>query len=538
VVTPQRFVLLLGPVGAGKTTFLEYTRQVSAKEVLSGRVIWLLVDFKKTTANEKPRHFIYHEVQEFIERDTEFNLGDWEHSIRPAYRDFIEARQRGTLAPLYKTDPERFEVLIAEAIEAERVQVEPFVDRVIARTAERLPVYLVIDNADQIEEESYQRELFAEAQAVARRMGAHVILSLRDSTFLRHRQSPAIDAFQYESLYIDPPPVRPVLKRRFEYAKRALAGKSASIATEGGLLIQVPDLSAFFELVATSLLRNPTGYMIEVLSESNVRRGLELVREFLASGHTQADHALRTYLTDGAFIFPEHEVFKGAVLGQYKYYREETSQLPNVFDSKLGSAKVQLLRFHVLDLLARCASEPAYDGTDVTRIVDDLSRLGIPESQILKVLVDLASSRCIQTADRLPLSSESRITPTRLGAYVAKELSGRLMYVEPCSMDACIYDEDSWKEMIELTEATETAANWRERLGFRLGRARAFAAYVKTRNEIWAAACARYGLASSWGSSDTNALAARLDADIAKAGRSADRMLKRNVSPATSRPPI
>jgi hypothetical protein len=86
--------------------------------------------------------------------------------------------------------------------------------------------------------------------------------------------------------------------------------------------------------------------------------------------------------------------------------------------------------------------------------------------------------------------------------------------------------------MLELTEAAEFTPNWRERLGLRLGRARAFAAYLKARNAVWAAACERYGLANSWGSADADALAARLDADIAKAGRSADRMLKRNAPPA------
>lgn len=36
---PQRFIVLLGPVGAGKTTFLHYTRKISAAKAINGKVV-------------------------------------------------------------------------------------------------------------------------------------------------------------------------------------------------------------------------------------------------------------------------------------------------------------------------------------------------------------------------------------------------------------------------------------------------------------------------------------------------------------------
>lgn len=272
-----RFVLLLGPVGAGKTTFIQYTRRVAAAEKIDGKVLWFYIDFKKATRSDNPRSFIYRELLELIESDQEFGLGDWEHSIRPAYREVIDRLERGPMRPLKTTDPEAFEQRVSEIIMGERERVEPYVERIGARAGAARPSFLVLDNVDQIDDDAVQSEIFSEAQAVARRLGFSVIMSLRDATYLRHRSSPVFDAFQVDALYIDPPSVASVLSRRFAFAKRVLSGHAAEVIAEGGARFRVPDLSVFFEVVSDSLLRGESGFLLEVLSGGDIRRGLHLV---------------------------------------------------------------------------------------------------------------------------------------------------------------------------------------------------------------------------------------------------------------------
>jgi hypothetical protein len=100
----------------------------------------------------------------------------------------------------------------------------------------------VIDNVDQIDNDQRQNEIFSEAQAVAQRMGINIIMSVRESTFLRHRGSPIFDAFQFDSLYIDLPSILPVLSRRFSYAKKVLSGKKADLTLESGIHLKVSDI--------------------------------------------------------------------------------------------------------------------------------------------------------------------------------------------------------------------------------------------------------------------------------------------------------
>ncbi|MEP6935235.1 MAG: hypothetical protein ABI988_15080, partial [Nitrospirota bacterium] len=84
-----RFILILGAVGSGKTTFLQYTRKVSAASQIDNKVLWLYVDFKKTTKNQNPREFLYEEIRSLLEADREFELGDWAKSIMPLEFKFL-----------------------------------------------------------------------------------------------------------------------------------------------------------------------------------------------------------------------------------------------------------------------------------------------------------------------------------------------------------------------------------------------------------------------------------------------------------------
>jgi hypothetical protein len=525
-IAVPRFILLLGPVGAGKSTFLHYTRKVSARSLIDRKVIWFDVDFKKATKGDDPKAFIFMELGKLIEKDSDFELSSWEHSIKPAYRDFIEARQIGTLAPLFRSAPQEFERRVAESIDREREDVLPFVERIVRNAAKYHPVYLVVDNVDQIDDEDYQQRVFIEAQAVARRLNCHVIMSLRDATYLRHKATPAFDAFQIDTLYIDPPPMGPVLSRRLNYAKRVLSGTSTHIRSESGAQIEVPDLGVFFEIVSTSLLSEPSGYLIEVLSGSDIRRGLEYVREFLASGHVSADHALITFLTDGSYRFPRHEIFRGIVFGQRKYYQEENSCILNIFDSKLGSFGTQLIRLRILARLTALSREASYEGTSYESLVSDMHKCGIPQEMVERAFADLYAARLLMTMDRSAIRAGSQIFPTRLGGYLVMELSATFMYFEPCLLDANIYSDEIWESLKKSTAEIESSP-WPDRIELRISRAEVFLNYLRTAEERWRTECRRHGLDELWCNSLLDPIESGLRKDIDRVRKSAERGLRR-----------
>jgi predicted type IV restriction endonuclease len=492
-----RFIMLLGPVGAGKTTFLHYTRLVSAAEAMKS-VLWLYLDFKKATDSDEPRGYIYSQLLQLIENDKEFGLGDWDKSIRPAYREYIENLKRGALFLLAKASPAEFDTAIARDLLDQRAKVEPYVETILRHAVGSRPGFLVIDNVDQIVNEGAQQKIFVEAQAIARRIGLNVIMSMRDATYLRHRASPVFDAFQFDSFYVEPPQVRPVLSRRFALAKDVLKGIPADVKTDNGKTVKVKDLSVFFDIVSRSLLNDDTGYMVEVMSGGDIRQGLAYVREFLSSGHTTADRALTVYLADGEYNFPRHEVLRGSVLGQRKYYREDESLLLNVFDARLGPG-AHTLRLHLIGLFVGAASEAGFEGIQVEQLLEEAARLGICEADVQKTLGTLVLRRVLRTEDGAEMSASSRLLPTRLAAYLLKEMAATFAYVEFVLLDTAIHDSAVWERLVALTQEIEGTHEVVARTEKRLERIREFMKYLAVKEDAWIVECKRRGIPQGWG---------------------------------------
>lgn len=496
--TVPRFIVVLGPVGAGKTTFLHYTRRVSSADQIDGKIIWLVVDFKKATESDDPRDFIYRELLALIEADNDFELGSWETSIKKAYGDEIQSLRRGVLALLAKHDTVAFDIEVAKRVASEREAIEPFVDRVLRWSGGEWPTYLVIDNVDQLESGEHQRRIFLEAQAIARRIGCHIIMSMREATFLKHRQTPVFDAFQFDVMYVDPPAMPPVLSHRFAYAKRVLANTSADLRTDGGMSLRVPDLAVFFDVVSSSLLSTDTGFMFESLAGGDIRRGLTLVREFLQSGHTNADRALAAYLTDGDYQFPTHEVFRGAVLGQFRHYNDEHSLLPNIYDAGLGTKGLQLLRLRIVHGMVEQASAPGYDGTNVEKLRAAMHRMGVAAREFQATMADLHERRLIRTRDGLPFQMDSVVLPTRLAGYILRTLCQEFAYAEFCSLDTTIYDADVWESLRDITLDIDSLHHRADRVEARIERLRVFLDYLTQADQRWVVDAKRRSLEPVW----------------------------------------
>lgn len=520
----SRFFLILGQVGAGKSTFLSHTRIVSARKLIDKSIIWLYIDFRKATEYDPPREFIYSRLLAHIEEDKDFQLGSWSDSIAPAYAEVIENLARGPLFLLKQADPAAFDKEVSKLVMAEREQCAPYVDRILANASKKYPIFVVIDNVDQIEEDRRQSEIFAEAQALSQKHRISIILSLRDTTFRKYRTSPTFNAFDLEALYIDAPSVVPVLARRFTYARKLLSGKKADLHLESGAHFKADDIGAFFEIAAQSLLSVDGSELIETLSGGDIRRGLSLAREFFASGHVTADLALQKYLTDKAWRFPIHEVFKGAVLGGRKFYREEDSLLPNMLCAKLGVPNLQLLRLVITAALVQRAQASTFEGAVVEEMQATLHQVGVAQSEVDSALRALISSAVVRTVDGAPLGQQSRLVPTRLAGYLVTDLCGRFNYAEMCALDAHIYDEELWSKMQNLAERVQIEGSPISRLRYRIERVKNFFDILELIEERWIIEAKRRNLGESWAQDTVRGrLRPLLELDCDRALKSAQR---------------
>jgi GTPase SAR1 family protein len=280
--------LIIGPVGAGKTTYLKHFELISGRHLLESRSAhWINIDFEEMGRTGQPRAFLYEKLRTYLAQDHPTNPTDYKNAVDPAYVDDIAGLARGPLAPIF-TNKALFNQKVSEHITRDYEMVEPYVDKIFRFLASKCLIVVVLDNIDLYEDDELERTVFAEGLALSKRIFCNIFVSIRDTTFVKHQADATFDAYELRKLWLDPPPFKAVLSNRLIYSKKILQKKFAKIYLHNGMAIDVPDLSVFFDIVQRSILQGPAGDFIDYLSDLNIRRGLKLVTNFLTSGHIQA----------------------------------------------------------------------------------------------------------------------------------------------------------------------------------------------------------------------------------------------------------
>jgi hypothetical protein len=467
-------ILVLGTVGAGKTTFLHYTRNVSSASFFektdSGPYPhWVHIDFRDVGPTGNAPEFIYRGLREYAVND--WFLSNYEQCIRPAYIDRIRALKDGPLKLL--GDEAKVNERIADYLLAQS-QTNDYLDRLFGYAAGKAPIFLVIDNVDQFESIDQQSHIFSEAIALAHRNRMNLVLCLRDATFIRHRSSPTFDAFDFTPVSIDAPAIPAVLSKRFFLAKQLLSGKAGKFTAENGARVDVADLSIVADLLSSSVLGTNVGKVIDVLATSDVRLALRMTREFLESGYTNPGRAINTYRTTGSYTLPRHEALRSVLLGNHPVYSEEFSILANPFDARLARTTHQMLRLIVLNALVAMSTKRDFRYVDGDELRQAMMKIGFGENATRTVLEDLCSARFVFTSAHTEPTLDSSFYPSRLGGFVIRFLFGDATFLEAVMMDTFIANDADWDALRQLSDEINSERNVIARLKLRMDRIKAF----------------------------------------------------------------
>jgi len=518
-------ILILGTVGTGKTTFLQYTRKVASaayfeKNQAAPYPHWIDIDFRNFSRSENPLEFIYAHLFAYLTNDTYFK--DFQRAIRPAYREEIEALQSGPMFLIAQNQTE-FDKKITELILNDYSAKQPYVDKMIAHGAKHAPIFLVIDNVDQFEDDSTQSRIFSDAMAIAGRLSLNLIISMRESTYVAHRGSSTFDAFDFDPLHIEPPEIPAVLSRRFFMTGQMLTGKSGSFTTHGGVNFKVEDLSVFIDIVKSSVLGTEIGERIDVLANHDVRLALRMTREFLAKGYTDPAKALQSHKNKNTYVLPKQEAFRSILLGNQSVYSEEFSVIGNPFDSRLGKSNGGLLRMFILSALVKQSNAEGghIDGPDIR---DNIRSIGFSEDDTLKVLTDLTELRFIHTKSHGKADLNSGYYASRLGGHVVRALIADLTFVENILMDTFISDKEVWDKLRDLTQRIRDEREIVVRMEMRVERAMLFYHLMTEQYSPLLDEAKKRGLNPVWLGNPLDEMQAAFYADASKALHSAQRL--------------
>lgn len=444
-------IVILGTVGAGKTTFLHYTRNVSASNVFKktpGTIYphWIRVDFLGYTNDESSVDYIYKAIKDYIIEDD--FLSDYNNCISHAYKSEIIAIKKGP-SFLIAANEDEFKKVVAQKLQQDYDNTKPYIDKLLSYTTSKTPVFLVIDNVDQLDEKT-QSKIFTDCVALSQRLRLNLVIALRSSTYVEHRNSPAFNAFDFDPILIEPPKVESVLSKRFFLARNLINGESGEFIAENGASVKVENLSNIIDLVQSSVLGTEVGGLLEVLAAGDIRNALRMTREFLEHGYTKPGKAIQTYQKTGSYVLPRHEALRSILLGNQAVYSESFSLIGNPFDSRLDRTKLQMLRLFILSSLVQHSSEASFQYLEGTEIKKQLRTIGIGDREALKALEDLCKLRFVHTASHNQPDFNSSYYPSRLGGHIIRDLIFNFTFIENVMMDTFIADETTWDSLTKL----------------------------------------------------------------------------------------
>lgn len=474
--------MIIGSVGSGKSTYLKNFELVKGKKTLQKtKCHWIYIDFEEMGKGGIPRDFIYNKLNDYLLDEHPDNPTDYDTLIEPAYEEEIKALARGPFKKIFARNKERFENEIADLIKNDFVKIEPYIDKVFKYLAQKQLCVIVLDNIDLYEDENLETIVFSEGVALSKKFKTHIMASIRDTTFIKHRNSSIFNNQQLRKFWINPPPFMAVLAKRLDYGKKVLSGVTAQIPINNSMYVDVPDLSVFFDIARSSLLNGESEKLVESICNKNVRKGIELVSDFLVSGHIKADRAIQHYLNNKGEIksLPYHEVFKGMMLGQWMFFKERRSEAFNAFDSYLGSSNLQLLRLYILKLLNYRALDQKTVLTPISDIIKIISKLGASVNHITATLNSLIDNRLVKSEDGKKITTSSILYITKTGGYYISVLTHKLVYLETILLDTAIHDKELWNKLAIKTEEIENLYEVTPRLTKRTERVEIFLNYLQ-----------------------------------------------------------
>jgi len=525
-------LLTVGLVGSGKTTFLNYTSKVTAKAMFSPgggarAAHWIYADFRDFSTTGNPRHFLVAAIFSYIKNHPYLN--NYDQCIRHAYEVEIAALKAGPLS-LFADDESFIKKQTAELLMADYQKEEPYAQKIIKYAASKSPVFLVVDNVDQIEDGQKQAQIFLEATALARTLGANLILAMRDATYAKNRSSAVFNAFDFDAVYIDPPEILAVLSKRFTVAQQLLQGKEVALEVEAGGRHVPVDATMIIELLSRSVLGTEVGRIIEVAATGDTRLALQMTRQFLQYGYSSTIKALESYRRRGDYKLPPHEALRAIMLGNQAVYREDFSVFGNPFDARLGRSDLQFLRIYVMYVLVAYSAEREFEGLPALEVIENLERLGISEGTSEKVLKDLIKFRYLFSQTHLEYTRESLVIPSRLCGYVVRELLERLMFVETAMFDTFISDDVTWDSVKANMRLVYRAKNHARKFQIRKEIVSLFYDFVESKVEITVNQARIRGLSPQWCINPLTKARDGFMKDLRRAGESA----KRNYGPAAN----
>jgi hypothetical protein len=462
----DQVVLLVGSVGAGKSTFIDHLSIVALPEDLRSRTVWLRLNLNEAplAVSEAYRWTATTMIEEFKLNFPSIDF-DERVTIEKMFGAELSALKKG---PLSLLDPSSTEYLTRIVDRLSELQGDPLtlakgMARFLCTGGNRLLV-VVLDNCDKRSRDE-QLTMFQVAQWVRGQFRCLVVLPIRDVTFDLHRSDPPLDTALKQFVFrIEPPQFSDVLQGRVRLAlnemiRAAPQGGTLSFQLPNGIRVTYPaeDQALYLASMLRSLYAHDrfVRQVITGLAGRDVRKAMEIFLDFCMSGHIGEDEIYKIRFFDGQYVLPLSIVARVLLRMQRRFYDGDKGYLKNLVQcdpaDSLPDHFVRLTLLHWFQKRLSIKGPAGVNGFHrVSDMLSDLSALGHDGNRVRKELDYLLRAGCI-VAEHLrvdQVSDEDLIKITASGV-VHLQLMANPDYLAACAEDTAISDEELCKKIAE-----------------------------------------------------------------------------------------
>ncbi|CAG1004330.1 30S ribosomal protein S1 [Methylophilaceae bacterium] len=409
----HQVLLLVGSVGSGKSTFVDYLYEVALPRDVINASVWIRVNMNPAPISKNE---IYDWLRDQITQGCQAAYPEVDFDdisiIQNVFSVEVNKYKKG-IGKLLESDPQAYSAKLAETVERalNDKQVSAIAHTRYCSTERGKLLVIVLDNCDKRTRDE-QLLMFQAAQWVQKEFRGLVILPLREETFDSNRDKPPLDTALKDLVFrIEAPLFQNLLIKRVQLALNEI-GKSMpntlSYELANGFRVEYPanDMAFYLTSILKSIFEHDRYIrsMIVGLSARNMRRAMEIFLEFCTSGHIPEDQIFRIRSSEGKHTLPLHLVTRVLLRMTRRYYDNDFSYLKNIFAANWKDERPTYFgRLMILRWLFARISEfgPSREKGffSISTLKQELSPLGLELKVIEREVEALLKALCIVSED-------------------------------------------------------------------------------------------------------------------------------------------
>lgn len=471
----RKVILLVGSVGSGKTTFIDYLKEVALPREVIDSTVWVRINMNEAPISEgEIYNWLRQEIINGCKESTNQYDFDSLEGVKKVYSVELH-RFNKVYGELYRGTQE-YNIKLGEKIEElERdLHLSALAYTRFCSTERARLLILVLDNCDKRTLHE-QLLMFQAAQWLQNEFRALVILPLREETYDNHRDQPPLDTALKDFVFrIEPPLFQNVLAKRVQLAMREI-GKNS----HGALSYELPngytveysknDTSFYLACILKSIFDNDkyVRRIIVGLSARNIRRALEIFLEFCTSGHIKEDEIFKIRQSQGTHTLPLHIVSRVLMRMNRRYYDGDFSHVKNIFaTTSFGKRGNYFSRLMILRWLKENFYNYGASGIkgyfSVSAIKDRLTPYGLDSEIITRDIEYLLAGHCLISEDfRVSEITDQDLIRLGPAGFVHLELLTNIHYIAALAEDTLYTNESLAKGIAQRIKDLELQYNHR-----------------------------------------------------------------------------